>query len=141
MVARRNRKKKPSRRSKTKGVSLIGLAETYLLANAVTMAMFRTNPIQFAIGAPAPGSTVITARELFNPAGRFYDIPDVTGVQGPMYYIRKNLMREKGGGFTAVVQLITIPLLFKLGKNLTRVPVNRTNKLLGDVGIGNTVKL
>lgn len=140
MVKRRG-KKKPTRRSKQKGVSVIGLAETYLLANAVTMAMFRTNPIQFAIGAPAAGSTVITARELFNPAGRFYDIPDVSGKQGPMYYIRKNLMREKGGAFTAVIQLVTIPLLFKLGKNLTKAPVNRTNKLLGDVGIANTVKL
>ena len=140
MVKRRG-KKKPTRRSKTKGVSIIGLAETYLLANAVTMAMFRTNPIQFAIGAPAAGSVTITARELFNPAGRFYDRPDTAGVQGPLYYIGQNLKREKGGAFTAMVQLVTIPLLFKLGKNLTKAPVNRTNKLLGDVGIANTIKL
>ena len=139
MVKRKMKKK--TRRSKQKGVSIIGLAETYLLANAVTMAMFKNNPINFIAGGFGPAarnSDVITLRELIQPKDRF----TITSARkGPLDYIKLNLSRRDGGAFGAVVQLVTIPIMFRVGKKLAAAPIRRTNKLLGDVGIANTVKV
>lgn len=138
-MARRGSSKKTTRRTRRKsGVSVIGLAETYVLTNVMTQAMFRTTPIQFLMGGNLSGSGIITLGELMNPKGRFYDNPDLPGVQGATYYIQQNL---KAQGGKAVANMILIPIAFKLGKSLARPAITRTNRLLSKTGIGSTVKL
>ena len=117
---------------------MIGLAETYLLLNAATQTAFRTNPIQFLTGKPAPGSVNITLSELITPKGRFYDIPGEPGVQGASYYIMKNIKTNYLNGLT---QMIVIPLAFRLGKAVAKPAISRTNRLLAKGNIANTVKL
>jgi hypothetical protein len=138
-MARKGSSRKTTRRTRRKsGVSIIGLAETYVLTNVMTQAMFRTSPIQFLMGGNISGSGIITLGELMNPKGRFYDNPDMPGVQGATYYIQQNL---KAQGGKAVANMILIPIAFRLGKSLARPAISRTNKLLNKVNIGSTVKL
>ena len=63
------RKSKQKRRSRKQGVSVIGLAETYLLLNVATQTLFRTNPYQFLVGDAsnmyASGTSSMSLRELF----------------------------------------------------------------------------
>lgn len=138
MATKRRVSRKTTRTRRKSGMSVIGLAETYLLTNVMTQAMFRTNPVQFLTAGNLDGSGYITMRELLNPRGRFYDRPDLGGVQGASYYIGENL---KAQGGKAIVQMIAIPLMFKIGRKLGQPAITRTNKLLKDVGIGSTVKL
>ena len=135
MVKRKSKTKR--RTSRQKGVSLIGLAETYMLMNVVTQAAFRTNPVTFLTSKGLSGSYSITLQEMFNPA-RFYDRPDTPGVQGLSYYLGRNL---KQNGFMAAIQMALIPVAFKLGRKLANPAIRRTNKLLADGGIANTVKV
>lgn len=138
MATRRGSRKTTRTRRKKGGMSVIGLAETYLLTNVMTQAMFKTNPITFLTAGNIVGSDTITMRELLNPQGRFYDRPDVAGVQGATYYIGKNLQAQGG---KAVLQMIMIPLAFRLGRKLGAPAISRTNRLLNQAGIGSTVKL
>jgi len=136
MVKRRTKKK--TRRSRTKGVSVIGLAETYMLANVATQTLFRTNPMQFLVGTPgrnfaADGKASISLKELFKPnqstGNTYYDTGAV---------IRRNL---EGQWFNGALQMVFIPIGFKLGRNLAKPAISRGNRLLGKAGIANTVKL
>ena len=136
MVKRRTKKK--TRRSRTKGVSVIGLAETYMLTNVATQTLFKTNPIQFLMGDPgrnmqADGKSAISLRELFrgnqSSGAEYYNTGAV---------IKRNLQSQ---WFNGALQMVFIPLGFKLGKNLAKPAITRTNRLLGKSGIGNTVKL
>jgi len=131
------RKAKKTRRRQS-GISLIGLAETYMLLNVATQAAFNTNPVEFLVGKPAAGSANITLQELISPKGKFYDQPNMPGVQGPMYYIGSNLRKN---GLMAAVSMVAIPVMFKLGKGIARTPISRTNRLLNKAGVGRTVKL
>jgi len=135
MVKRKSKAKR--RTSKQKGVSLIGLAETYMLMNVATQAAFKTNPVTFLTSKGLSGSHSITLQELFNK-NRFYDKPDMAGVQGVGYYIGTNL---KTNGFMAALQMALIPVAFRLGRKLANPAIRRTNKLLADGGIANTVKV
>ena len=135
MVKRRSKKKKS--RSRTKGVSVIGLAETYMLANVATQTLFRTNPMQFLMGTnaqfQAEGKSSISLKELFksnqSSGAEYYNTGEV---------IKRNLTSQ---WFNGAFQMVLIPLGFKLGKNLAKPAISRTNRLLGKSGIGNTVKL
>ena len=135
MVKRRTKKK--TRRSRTKGVSVIGLAETYMLTNVATQTLFRTNPIQFMTSKAESGSTVITLNELINPKGRFYNNP-TTGQSTRTDYIMNNIRNNWVKG---LMGMVLIPLGFKLGRNVAKPAISRSNRLLGKAGIGNTVKL
>jgi len=141
MVKRKTKRK--TRRSKQKGVSMIGLAETYLLMNVATQAMFRTNPVNFLVGEPLAGSANITLREILTPQGkgfdRFYDNPSIgAGELGAGTYIMRNI---RANGFNAAIQFVTIPLAFKFGKEIAKPAISRTNRLLAKGNIANTVKL
>jgi hypothetical protein len=135
------RKSKPKKRvNRQKGVSVIGLAETYLLMNAATQTMFRTSPVQFLVGKPASGSATITLSELISPAGRFYNNPDIpgSGTAPRTTYIMRNIKAQWTTGLT---QMVMIPLAFRLGKAVAKPAISRTNRLLAKGNIANTVKL
>lgn len=134
------RKSKPKKRvNRQKGVSVIGLAETYLLMNVATQTMFRTNPITFFTSKGEAGSATISLREIMSPSGRFYNNPATSMDEGNAgYYIMSNIKRQWG---TALIQMALIPAAFRLGKAVARPAINRTNRLLAKGGIANTVKL
>ena len=134
------RKSKPKKRvNRQKGVSVIGLAETYLLANVATQTMFRTNPIQFFTSKGEAGSAYISLREIMSPSGRFYNNPNTSANEGSAgYYIMNNIKKQWG---TALVQMVTIPLAFRIGRKLAQPAISRTNRLLAKGNIANTVKL
>lgn len=140
-------KKKTTRRKK-QGVSLIGLAETFALANVATQTMFNTTPIGFLTGVNSQGNSTggfygygwgqrtITLRELIeNP---FNPQVSAGGTKGQLALIGDNL---KDNALKGVIQMTLIPVAFRLGKNLARPAISRTNRLLNKTGIGSTVKL
>lgn len=117
---------------------MIGLAETYMLTNVATQTLFKTNPIQFLVGDPglnmrADGKNAISLKEMFRPnqstGAEYYNTGTV---------IKRNL---QSNWFNGALQMVFIPIAFKLGKNLAKPAITRTNRLLGKSGIGNTVKL
>lgn len=118
---------------------MIGLAETYMLANAATQTLFRTNPMQFLLGSPgrnyaADGTSAMSLKELFranqhSSGSSQFD----TGA-----IIRRNL---NANWFNGAMQMVFIPIGFKLGRGLAKPAISRGNRLLGKAGIANTVKL
>ena len=81
----------------------------------------------------ADGKSAISLRELFrgnqSSGAEYYNTGAV---------IKRNLQSQ---WFNGALQMVFIPLGFKLGKNLAKPAITRTNRLLGKSGIGNTVKL
>jgi len=145
MVTRR--KKKTSRRSRQKGVSILGVAETYMLASAATNTLFNMNALEFVMGEPgAPswgtgaGYNKIGLKELFSKT-QYQGNNKMGGIgsQRPtMDLIKENLNNNWGSG---VASMILIPLGFRVGKQIARPAISRTNRLLGKAGIANTVKV
>lgn len=146
-MVKRNSKKKTTRRSRQKGVSVIGLAETYMLTGVITKAMFNTTPVEFFMGSPnAPaygmvsGTNKVGIRELFSQmqgagVNRF---GNQTGGKSTGLVIRENLEQNAG---TGIAGLILVPLGFKLGRRLAAPATRRINNLLANAGVANTVKL
>jgi hypothetical protein len=141
MAARRTRRK-TRRRSTSKTLNLAGVAESALIANAVTQGFFNTNLQEF-IGRSnlAPGQ--ITARELLSgiTGGSFGT--QVKGGMAPGGYqltvgspfgatVQTNLTNN---GAAMVGQLILIPAGFKVFKKLTSKPRSTMNKALKMSGL------
>lgn len=143
----RRSKKKTSRRSRQKGVSILGVAETYMLASVATNTLFNMNAIEFVMGAPgAPswgtgaGYNKIGLKELFSTT-QYQGNNKMGGIgsQRPtMDLIKENLNNNWGKG---IAGMILIPLGFRVGKQIARPAISRTNRLLGKAGIANTVKV
>ena len=139
MAARRGRMKKKRSRKK-QGVSLINLAETFALMNVVTQTMFRTNPVQFIMGDPgsarmtAAGTNTLSLRELF----RANQHSSGADTYSTMNVIKRNIDQQWISG---AVQMVLIPVGFKLGKGVARPAISKTNRLLNKSGVGSTVKL
>ena len=146
-MVKRNGKKKTQRRSRQKGVSLIGLAETYMLTGVLTKTMFNTTPAEFLMGsANAPGYGMVSGtnsigiRELFSRmqgagTNRF---GNQTGGKSTAMVIRENVEANAVNG---IAGMILIPLGFRFGKQLAAPATRRINTLLGKAGVANTVKL
>lgn len=146
-MVRRNTKKKPTRRSRQKGVSVIGLAETYMLTSAMTQTLFNMNALEFVMGAPGSpswgtgaGYNKIGLKELFSTT-QYQGNNKMGGIgsQRPtMDLIKENLSDNWASGLTS---MIFIPLGFRVGRQLAKPAISRTNRLLGKANIANTVKL
>ena len=153
MAMRRNRKSgrfsKTTRRRSSKKTFKIGkAAETALVANAAISGLFGTNLPTFLTGKNIGGgfgsngvdnSNEVTLPELANLvlggsggiSGNFSD--SVTGEKGLTGVIRGNIRRR---GFDTMVQLVTIPIAFKVGRKLlSKSLVNPTNRMLKQVGL------
>ena len=129
---------KKKRSSRKQGVSLIGLAETFALMNVVTQTMFKTNPVQFFTGdnaaMTAAGTANISLRELF----RANQHSSGSDTYSTMNVIKRNVEQQWVNG---AIQMVLIPVGFKLAKGIARPAISRTNRLLNKSGVGSTVKL
>lgn len=145
MAARR--KRRTTRRRKKSGISILGVAETYMLMSVATKTLFNVDAATFVVGernAPAfglaAGTNKIGLRELF----RMDQYPTNTGKQvmgnpkPTLEVIQENL---KANAFTGIAGMFLIPLGFRAGKALARPAISRTNRLLGKAGIASTIKV
>lgn len=141
MVARK--KKKTTRRSRSNGVSLIGLAETYMLMNVASKTVFNNDLVSFVMGKDGGGgsSFKLNIREVLGggTAGVYAPTAANAGIEqsalGVMgYNLKKNWLN-------GAIQMVMIPIGFRLGKALARPAISRTNRLLSKGGIAKTVKL
>lgn len=142
MAARRRRTTK-RRRSRKQSISILGLAEAGLMIGALTKGLFNNSimgfilPGSFGTGVSWSGSeggegtAYSTGRTL--SLNEFWGVGSgISGYMSPMESLRENL---KANGWNMAVQMITIPLVFKVGKQLARPAINQTNRLIANVGL------
>lgn len=139
------RKKKTTRRRKKQGISLLGVAETYMLVNVATQTLFDMNPYGFLVGKystgygslanprTASGITRISLKELIENEA----MPSAGG-RNQWEQVQENL---KNNWLKGAIAMVTVPLAFRMGKALARPAINRTNRLLMKSGVGRTVKV
>jgi len=147
MAARKSRKsgrfQKSTRRSNRKKSFNVGkAAETALVANAAISGLFGTNLPTFLTGKnvmsgfgdnDANNSWEITLPELGNMlmGGTGSISSNFTG--GFAGAIRKNI---KERGFDSLVQMLAIPIAFKVGRKVLAKPlINPTNRMLRQAGL------
>lgn len=159
MAARRTRKKATRRRRTAQGVNLVNAAQSLIILNASTKALFGLDAVQFAAGGwllpntgggtlanPGPGNSWgITAKELFQGFtgtgkgfGQSGSGPWSNDMAGLQAAIRNNLSNH---GAQAVATMIFVPAAFKVGKKLTMKPRRDANKLLKMTGLSSVVKV
>ena len=145
----RRRGRKTQRRRRKSGISILGVAETVALSNVATQTLFNVNAYDFLMGGSGFGGlNQITIRELMNPmqtargtvpstggslAGRNYTTSGNT-----MDLVQQNLQANWMNG---AIQMVTIPLAFRFGKQLARPAISRINALLRKAGVASTVKV
>ena len=127
----RRRKTKSKRRSK-QGVSLLGIAETYMLLNVATQTLFNNDPINFIVGKDSggPNSAVLNVKEMFG-----YGTHGGPGIYGPT--ADKLGIAQTFGAMT----MHNLSIGFRLTKAVARPAISRTNRLLNKAGVGKTVKV
>lgn len=145
-MARRRTKRKTRRRKQ--GISIINLAETYMLTGVLTQTLFNVNPWTFVAGdynAPSwgmsSGTQKIGLAELFQSAqgATTSKWGQQTSAGTPtMDVIAKNF---KENWMAGIAGMVLIPIGFKFAKQLARPATSRANRLLNKSGIGSTVKL
>lgn len=146
-MARRKTKRRAPRRQKN--LNLAGIAESALIANAVTTGFFNCGLRDFVMspegGKGSAGLDVITARELLAgiTGGSFgtsktssfsYGGMTTTSTIGDSFgaTVRNNLANN---GASMVVQLVAIPAGFKVFSKLTRKPRSTLNNALKMSGL------
>jgi len=146
-MARRKGKKTQRRRRKS-GISLLNVAETVALSNVATQTLFNVNAYDFIVGSGVNfgRGDQLTLRELMSPT-------QVTGYSqvnvgnriqnreqtaGTMSLVQANL---KENWLTGAVGMVTIPLGFRVAKQLGRPAISKMNALLRKAGIASTVKV
>lgn len=149
-MARRSRKKTQRRRRKS-GISLLNVAETVALSNVATQTLFNVNAYDFIVGGDQFGAgNAITIRELMNPS----QITGYrTGTAGSGSSMRRVSVAESASTMSLVqanlqenwvqgaIGMVTIPLGFRLVKQLGRPAISKMNSLLRKAGIASTVKV
>jgi hypothetical protein len=143
-MARRKSKAKPRRRT-AKNVNILNIAESALLANAVTQGLFNSNLKDFVMGtkdgvykAGSDGGPRLTLPEILgigrNVAfGGNYGSPPQVGFENFSSAVMSN---AKNNFLPMTVQLIGIPIGFAVASKLTKKPRASTNKLLKMTGLG-----
>tara|TARA_Y100000401_G_C8325019_1_gene227679 strand:- start:702 stop:1157 length:456 start_codon:yes stop_codon:yes gene_type:complete len=151
-MARRRGRAKTTRRRRKQGISILGVAETVALSNVATQTLFNTNAYDFLMGGSNfAGGNQITLRELFNPIQSERQVVGTrqTGMVRQQVYgnvqvgstmgiIQQNLQNN---WMTGAVQMVTIPLAFRFGKQLARPAISKVNALLRKAGVASTVKV
>jgi hypothetical protein len=142
-MARRKSKAKPRSRT-AKNINLLNIAESALLANAVTQGLFNSNLKDFVMGtkdgvyvAGGDGSSRLTLPEIFGvgkiPFGGSYGANPGKGYENFSSTVMTN---AKANFITMGTQLIAIPIGFTLASRLTKKPRASANKLLKMTGLG-----
>ena len=154
MAKRKSSRKMTRRRSRASGLNVVNAAQSLIIANATTKALFGVGAVQFATqgwltpkttGAMggAGNSWTLSATELFqgltgagfSQSGTAPWTDDVDGVKNA---ITHNL-RKNGG--QAIAAMIFVPAAFKLGKKLTTAPRRDLNRILKSTGLSSVVKV
>jgi len=159
MAARRRTRRKTTRRRRSQGVNLVNAAQSLIILNASTKALFGLDAVTFAtagwltgnqgggtLANPGPGNSWgITAKELvqgltgtgkgFGQSGSGMWSNDMAGLQAA---IANNI---KNNGAQAVATMVLVPAAFKVGKKLTMKPRRDANKLLKMTGLSTVVKV
>jgi len=151
-MARRSRKKTQRRRRKS-GISLLNVAETVALSNVATQTLFNVNAYDFIVGGSQFGAgNAITIRELMNPSQitgyttGYSGNPNtgsarrttVATSESTMSLVKANLSEN---WITGVIGMVTIPLGFRVAKQLGRPAISKINSLLRKAGVSSTVKV
>ena len=142
-MARRKSKAKPRKRT-AKNINLLNIAESALLANAVTQGLFNSNLKDFVMGtrdgvyvAGGDGSSRLTLPEIIGvgkiPFGGSYGANPGKGYENFSSTVMTN---AKANFITMGTQLIAIPIGFTLANRLTKKPRATANKLLKYTGLG-----
>lgn len=146
----RRRTRKTTRRRRKSGISILGVAETVALSNVATQTLFNVNAYDFLMGGSNfATANQITLRELFNPTqatqlstgqnlGGLGGQRVITGQTSTTSIIQSNLQANWMSG---AIQMVTIPLAFRFGKQLARPAISRINSLLRKAGVASTVKV
>jgi len=154
MARRRARKtKRKSTRGKG-GISLINLAETIALTNALTNTAFNTDVYNFVMGGDGlggnsvTGASVISLKELFNPEQSASVRTMSTGRVGSSYTQMKvgntySLVAQnvRDNWMSGAAQMVLIPLGFRFGRKMAAPAVNKINAMLRKAGISKIVKV
>jgi len=152
-MARRKGRKTQRRRRKS-GISILGVAETVALSNVATQTLFNVNAYDFLMGGSNFGAgNQITIRELMNPMQSERQVVGTRATSGgmarqqvygnvavgsTMSIVQQNLQSNWING---AVQMVTIPLAFRFGKQLARPAISKVNALLRKAGVASTVKV
>lgn len=153
-MARRKMKRRTRRKQ---GVNLVNTAQSLIIANATTKALFGLDAVTFAtagwltgnpgggsLRSPMPGNSWgISAKELvMGLAGQGFGqtgtAPWTDNLAGLTAAVRNNL---KYNGAQAVATMVFVPIAFKVGNKLTAKPRRDTNKLLKMAGLSSVVKV
>ena len=155
------RKMKKNSRSKKQPLSITGVAESLILANAGTKALFGTTLPKFALegwatpitpttggGYGSGNSYGFSAAELikgtlgigdgFGQASTYPFSGGSNTWEGVSVAIKQNL---RANGVSSLMTVILVPVGFRLGKKLMNRPIRSGNKLLKMAGIGKEVKI
>ena len=143
-MARRKSKAKPRSRT-AKNVNILNIAESALLANAVTQGLFNSNLKDFVFGtrdgayvAGRDGGDRLTLPEIFGVGskiafgGNYGSNPQV----GFENFSSAVMTNAKNNFMTMGTSLILIPIGFTVASKLTKKPRATTNKLLKMTGLG-----
>lgn len=158
MAARKSRRKTTRRRRK-QGINLVNTAQSLIIANAATRALFGLDAVAFATNGwltkPGPSGSLgspgganswgITAKELvqgFTGTGKGFGQsgsgPWTNDMAGLRAAIMNNLEYQ---GPQALATMILTPIAFNVGKKLTMKPRRDANKLLKMAGLSTVVKV
>ena len=148
-MARRKGRAKTTRRRRKQGISILGVAETVALSNVATQTLFNTNAYDFLMGGSNFGQgNQITLRELFNPTQSERQVIGTQGMNRPVYGTRQvgttmGLVQAnlQANWMSGAIQMVTIPLAFRFGKQLARPAISKVNALLRKAGVASTVKV
>ena len=145
-MARRKSKAKPRRRT-AKNVNILNIAESALLANAVTQGLFNSNLKDFVMGtrdgsyvAGRDGAQRLTLPEIIGwgsiPFGGEYKGAMAAAPVGFENFSSTVMTNAKANFGTMATSLIFIPIGFTAFSKLTKKPRSTTNKLLKMTGLG-----
>jgi hypothetical protein len=145
-MARRKSKAKPRRRT-AKNVNILNIAESALLANAVTQGLFNTNLKDFVMGtrdgvyvAGGDGASRLTLPEILGvgkiPFGGEYKGSAAVAKVGFENFSSTVMSNAKANFATMGSSLILIPIGFMVASKLTKKPRASANKLLKMTGLG-----
>jgi len=145
-MARRNMKKKAPRRRKSQRINLVNLAESAILADAVTKGLFGANIVGFLTGrvdgkfAPgADGYATITLPELMGFSKTGFSVANIGGRYGTKSFLEGVQYNLANKGTQMAATLILTPIAFKVGKQLTAKPRRSANRLLDMTGLKSVV--
>ena len=142
-MARRKSKAKPRSRT-AKNVNILNIAESALLANAVTQGLFNTNLKDFVMGtqngvynAGSDGGHRLTLPEILGigPKIAFGGNYGTTPLVGFENFSSAVMTNAKNNFSEIATSLILIPIGFIVASKLTKKPRASANKLLKMTGL------